>query len=396
MAPKGSSKGKARETPAPEQGSSSNPLPLREQIIQEEAHETVLDLPREQDVPVDSRENDPDASRENDPDPPHETPDHSQDSNTQDNSGSSDPQFMSLEELRERDEILQRLVDNTQRLRSLNRKHGRSESLDIANLNPSAAKRQTIFKPTPHTSLYKTTDYSAFRQFISRIESSAEACQMNDSETVAYATTGLEYSEKELWKLHIKNSPAKKTWEEMISFLLLRMGDPANRIRNAWRTLFRLRKKEEEDHYQWLHRFQQHIREIGDEFENSDKLAKHLFLWGYDKAMRNKLDEQADLPDHLRDIAAIATRLQATLNAEKSREPNKPPRPNQPKQKPNTANNNAANTNTNSNGSAKHPRHKNNGPAKPNKEPETPISEITCYNCGKKGHYASSCSEKPK
>jgi len=72
--------------------------------------------------------------------------------------------------------------------------------------------------------------------------------------------------------------PREQDMEEMTQFLLLRMGDPANRVRNAWRTLFRLRKKEEEDHYQWLQHFQQHAREIGTEFQASDKFAKYLFL----------------------------------------------------------------------------------------------------------------------
>lgn len=242
-------------------------------------------------------------------------------------------------------------------------------------------------------------DYQSYRQFVSRIESMAEACSLEDTETVAYAATGLEYSEKELWELHIKDNPAKKTWKEMTEFLLLRIGDPANRIRNAWRTLFRIRKKEDEDHYQWLHRFQQHIREIGDEFQESDKLAKHLFLWGYDKAMRNKLDEQADLPDSLRDIAAIATRLQATLQTDKSRDCNKPSRQGQSKPKPNAANTNPsspAKTGGNTGGSAKHTPQKNVGTAKPNKNPNAPKQPLRCFICGKDDHLQAACPDKPK
>jgi len=56
--------------------------------------------------------------------------------------------------------------------------------------------------------------------------------------------------------------------------------------------------------------------------------------------MRNKLDEPADLPDNLHDIAAIATRLQSSVQAEKPRDPSKSLRLNQSKNKPSTANTN--------------------------------------------------------
>ena len=99
-------KDKACEISASEQESFFNLLSFCEQIIQEEAHKTVFNLSCEQNVFVDSHENDSDVSCENDSDSSHETSDHLQNSNIQDNSDFSDSQFMFLKKLHKCDEIL--------------------------------------------------------------------------------------------------------------------------------------------------------------------------------------------------------------------------------------------------------------------------------------------------
>ena len=182
---------------------------------------------------------------------------------------------MSLEELREWVNLIVRLLEISRKLKILDYKYGCIISLDIMNPDPAAfAKRQSLFKPSPHPSLYRTVDYPTYRQFISRIESTASACKLDDAQIVAYASMGLDYIERELWNIH-----AGQIWQEMAEFLLLRLGDSASRIRNAWRALFQLRKRADEDEYQWLQQFEQQIREIGEEeFQNSDRFAKHLFL----------------------------------------------------------------------------------------------------------------------
>jgi truncated hemoglobin YjbI len=215
---------------------------------------------------------------------------------------------MSLDELRERDELMRQLLDTTRRLRALHDPVSSSPSLPPA--------RRQIMKPPPHETLYRTTDYAAYRGFISRIESTAEACGLDDAEVVAYAIMGLVYTEKDLWQIHIQDTPAKETWKEMTEFLLLRMGDPANRTRNAWRALLRMRHRDDEEDYQWLQRFEEKTREIGEEFQDSGKFAKHLFLLGLDKPMRDRLDELAELPDDLLEIAYIATRIRPSLSHE--------------------------------------------------------------------------------
>jgi hypothetical protein len=78
-------------------------------------------------------------------------------------------------------------------------------------------KCQSVFKPFPHAVLlYKTIDYPTYRQFISRIESIASACKLDDAETVVYAILGLDYTEKKLWNIH-----TSQIWQEMANFLLL-------------------------------------------------------------------------------------------------------------------------------------------------------------------------------
>ena len=86
------------------------------------------------------------------------------------------------------------------RFYTLNCKHRQSASLKVANPDPIIvfAKYQTIFKPFSHIALYISVDYPTYCQFISRIESTASACKLNDAETVTYAILGLDYTEKEL------------------------------------------------------------------------------------------------------------------------------------------------------------------------------------------------------
>ena len=111
---------------------------------------------------------------------------------------------ISLKELRERIDLIARLLETSRELKTLDCKHGRTVSLDIANPDPAAfAKRQSLFKPSLHPSLYRTVDYPTYRQFISRIESTASACKLDDAEIVAYASMGLDYTERELWNIHI-------------------------------------------------------------------------------------------------------------------------------------------------------------------------------------------------
>lgn len=240
--------------------------------------------------------------------------------------------------------------------------------------------------------LYKTTDYSSYCQFVLWIESTAEICRMKDTETVVYAVTELEYSEKELWEVHIKNDSMKKTWRKMTHFLLLHMRDFMNWICNAWWTLFHMRKKKNEDHYQWLHCFQQNTCEIEDEFKNSDKFVKHLFLWKYDRAMQNKLDEQADLLNTLCDIAAVTICLQATLQADKLQDLNKLLWFNAVNTNVNTSS--SAKTENNNNRSVKQTLQRNSDSVNSNKSQNMTKQKICCYKCDKKDHKSSDCSDK--
>ncbi|EFW14889.1 conserved hypothetical protein [Coccidioides posadasii str. Silveira] len=48
------------------------------------------------------------------------------------------------------------------------------------------------------------------------------------------------------------------------------------------------------------------ITEIGEEFEDSTKIKKNLFIWSLNKLMQTKLNEQLEIPDDIDDIVALA------------------------------------------------------------------------------------------
>jgi hypothetical protein len=62
-----------------------------------------------------------------------------------------------------------------------------------------------------------------------------------------------------------------------------------------------------------MDRWQEKAREVGPDFDNLEEYRRNQFLWQFDKPMRDKLDELADLPHSIRDIAATATRLRPNI-----------------------------------------------------------------------------------
>jgi hypothetical protein len=221
-----------------------------------------------------------------------------------------------LELARERRIMMEMMVTMSQQIEDL--KRGRSATLDAANPNPAPTKRKTIFKPAPHTKLYSTTTYEACSQYTAKVATEATMCQMTDEETVIYARAGITYTEQNLWDDYCKKPNVTGSWEDCKAFLLIRLGNPENRIRDAWRSFFSLRKRADETDYQWMDRWQEKAREIGPDFDNLEEYRRNQFLWQFDRPMRDKLDELADLPHTIRDIAATATRLRPNIAVGKS------------------------------------------------------------------------------
>ena len=123
MTLRSSFKNKAHETSASDSELFFNSSSFHKQSIQEKVYEIVSDSSHKQNVFDDFYKNDFDIICKNKSDFIHEISHHSQNSNTQDNSDFSDSQFMFLKKLHKHNEILKHLIDNTQKLQSLNQKH---------------------------------------------------------------------------------------------------------------------------------------------------------------------------------------------------------------------------------------------------------------------------------
>jgi len=301
-----------------------------------------------------------------------------------------------LELIRERRLMMEMMATMSQNMLEL--KRGRSETLDAANPNPTLPKRSSIFKPLPHTDSYTSTTYESYCKYIKKIKNQVELCKLSDLDTVNYAKSGLEYTEQNLWEDHCQQPDIEITWNEFQVWLLSRLGDSENRVRDAWRSFFHLRKRADESDFEWMNRFQEKLREIGPDNEKVEEFVRNIFLWQFDRPMRDKLDELAELPNELREITATATRLRPNVTATRSRETNQSKDSTREKdkdkdKKPFPRKNNPPKNPT--------PSTKEN-PAKDSKDkepllgkdPEALKKEGRCFNCGNYGHLAKDCPNK--
>jgi Zinc knuckle len=330
----------------------------------------------------------------------------SQPQETQRGEPSNDPLDDELQHLsqEQRDRFLVRtLLTVTRRLEQIsdeqNQKRSRSETLDAANESP--APKRTAIKAAELRELYVTKDYTTYCRYVAKVESQSTAAGLSGDDKLNYAITGLDFTEQNLWDAHRKSKPGEQaSWDTLKEHLLSRLGDPENRKREAWRALFKLRKRPEQNEYEFLDEFNRRVEEIGQDFYDPTKYAAALFVWQLDYTLRDKMDEQEKLPTDLREITAIAARLRPQIQAlakqrdtasgKQGSQKSNPTRSQGPSGRNPSDKFDKLKSSDKSNS-----QEKSDYAAKTIEDRDRLAKEDRCFRCGEQGHKSKDCPKKP-
>jgi hypothetical protein len=177
----------------------------------------------------------------------------------------------SLDELREKAELLERIQSALQNLGGSSNKRPREEASSEIGDQP-AKKRDLRLRPPPESELYYTKDYERYCAFISTQESTAEANGYTEEQRLAVAVMYLAPTIRKLWSSGLEKGIYTKTWESLQEFLLKLLGDPANRKWDAWSRFLRARPREDEEDFAYWHRWMQLRTEIGEDVNKNEQL----------------------------------------------------------------------------------------------------------------------------
>jgi hypothetical protein len=220
----------------------------------------------------------------------------------------------SLDELREKAELLERIQAALENLGGSSNKRRREETPETG--DQPAKKRDLRLRPPPDSELYLTKDYERYCAFVSTQESTAEANGYTEEQKLAVAVMYLAPTIRKLWNSGLEKGTCSKDWESLQEFLLRLLGDPANRKWDAWSKFIRARPREDEDDFAYWHRWMQLKTEIGEDVNKNDQLLLHLFFESFALHVKREVRKQPTFPNTEEELLSLLARLRPSIQAQ--------------------------------------------------------------------------------
>ena len=141
----------------------------------------------------------------------------------------------------------------------------------------NAPKKALRIKPPAPSELYTTRDFAHYRNFVSRQEATAKANMWDEDDKLRATVPYLDGTLQELWEVYRYEEHREETWENLYTFLESRLGDPKNRLTEAWDRLLHARPYRDKDDNDYLTRYSRLKREVGEEANNLEAIFLYLF-----------------------------------------------------------------------------------------------------------------------
>jgi hypothetical protein len=223
----------------------------------------------------------------------------------------------------------------------------------------------------------------------------------DDASKVLYAMQYLRGEPRDRWRAQESTvGRDQATWQEFSDFLLDLIQNPVNRQLNTAQKYADARQKPNQS----VHAYVTYIESLEEELEpySEDQRRLHL-LTTLRPELRTTITSHQNIPSTRADLIALAARLEENANASRTQHPGKPMPPRQaaPRSNLNPNPNAIPVGETQQKASVRTYPFRGRGstwrgagaPRRGYGRHSGDLSHITCYTCGQRGHYSTSCTQ---